>query len=64
MDEADISQSRLELEDELRRKYAQKSILEVHYTGFCHNCGEPLSGTDRWCDSACLLDWQKRQKKL
>lgn len=60
MDEADISQSRLELEEELRRKYTHAPVLEVGHTGYCLNCGEPMQGVARWCNSDCLNDYQKR----
>lgn len=26
--------------------------------GRCHNCGEPLRGSLRWCDSDCRDDWE------
>ena len=29
--------------------------------GECHNCGEPLTGDQRWCDKACCDDWEKDQ---
>lgn len=29
--------------------------------GQCYNCGEMLSGVQRWCDGECLSDWQFRE---
>ena len=29
-------------------------------TGFCLNCDEPLVPFQRWCDSACTEDWERR----
>ena len=63
MDEADMSQSRLEMEETIRRKYTTAPPLEVGHTGYCHNCGEPLTGTARWCDQFCQEDWTKRCKR-
>ena len=33
------------------------------YTGFCHNCQEPLPFPDRWCDKDCNADWSARENK-
>lgn len=27
--------------------------------GQCYNCGEMLSGTQRWCDRECRDDWER-----
>lgn len=61
-DDADLSQSRMELEEEIRRKYQKPVGPEVSATGKCLNCGEPLP-TKRWCDDACREDWELRRKK-
>lgn len=29
-------------------------------TGFCLNCGEPLSDGKRWCNPECREDWEVR----
>lgn len=31
-------------------------------TGLCHNCAEQVPCGVRWCDLACLQDWQRRQR--
>lgn len=33
-------------------------------SGECLNCGEPLTGNQRWCDADCRDDYQKREEKL
>lgn len=30
--------------------------------GECHNCGDRLSGDQRWCDEHCRDDWEKRER--
>lgn len=61
-DEVDMAQSRMELEEVIRKKYTAHPTIEVGHTGYCLNCGDPLKGDQRWCDVSCRNDWQKRQK--
>ncbi len=61
-DEADISQERLEREEEIRRRYVQAPVMEVGHTGYCLDCGEPLQATARWCDADCRDMWEKRKR--
>jgi len=33
------------------------------WTGLCHNCADPLQDSaQRFCDSDCFEDWEKRQR--
>ena len=61
-DDADITADRAELEESIRRKYAQKPGLELLPTGFCLNCGDKTTAEQRWCDVSCRNDWQGRQR--
>lgn len=61
-DEADRSQDRLELEDELRRKYRFVVLDGPPATGNCLNCGEPLDAGKRWCNAECREDWGVRNR--
>lgn len=60
-DEADLAQSHMELEEEMRRRYKKPVGLEVEATGKCLNCGERLDSVKRWCDDACREDWEVRR---
>lgn len=62
-DDADKSQDREELEQEIRKKYIKPTEKEVEATGICLNCGEPVRDDVRWCDVFCRNDWQSRQRK-
>ena len=60
MDEADMTQERMEKEMALRLTVRKPVITG---TGQCHNCDEELAGvTVLFCDADCRDDWQKRQK--
>lgn len=28
------------------------------FTGFCHNCLDPVDDPQRFCDSECMEDWE------
>ena len=64
MDEADIAarNSRVLENAEIERIHqeAQKSIRG---TGFCLECGEPVSGPGRWCCIECRDVWAKKNEK-
>jgi hypothetical protein len=62
-DEIDMAQDHIEREEDMRRKYRKPAALEVDPTGSCLNCGEFLTGKERWCDQYCREDWQKRRNK-
>lgn len=62
-DEADLAQGRMELEEEIRKKYIAKPTKEAEATGLCLNCGEPVKGEQRWCDVSCRNDWQARRRQ-
>lgn len=62
-DDADLSQSRMELEEEIRRKYQKPLGLEVEATGKCLNCFDPLPDNKRWCSPECHDDWNLRRRK-
>lgn len=56
-DDVDRTQERIELEEKLRRQYAQ--IMPEHKpTGKCLYCGEKLSEEKRWCDAYCREDFE------
>jgi hypothetical protein len=57
MDDADVSQARMEAEQERLLAARQWSMLPR--TGECYNCGEPTE--ERFCDRDCLTDWEQRQ---
>lgn len=59
MDEADVSQARMEAEEEFRRKY--RFVVEgPKATGECLDCGEPVPPGHRWCDVYCRNSYQAR----
>ena len=60
MDEADMTQERMEKELALRLKVRRPVLPQ---TGHCHNCDDGLeNGSLLFCNSDCRDDWQKRQK--
>jgi hypothetical protein len=62
MDDADISQPRIEAELMIRLNAAQNHKPEAIATGQCLFCGRgPLPEKHRWCDRDCCRDWEKEQ---
>lgn len=61
-DDIDLTQNNLEMEEELRKRYASKPVMEAPSIGKCLNCGTKLDGDKRWCDKDCQDDWTKRQR--
>ena len=61
MDDADITQERMEKEMTLRLTVRKPAPVA---TGQCHNCDEDLDGrTALFCPGGeCRDDWEKRQK--
>lgn len=43
--------------------YVSAQPPAVAPTGQCHNCGEKLPDTVRFCDKDCAADWEKRTKR-
>lgn len=62
MDDADLSQARLEAEMERLMSGRRWNMLKA--IGECHNCREPLAGDKRFCDRYCVEDWEQRQEAL
>lgn len=60
MDRATVESERL-LEEQLRVARSAKPIT-LPATGQCHNCGEGLEPTNRFCDTSCRDDFEKRQR--
>ena len=60
MDDADLTQERMEKEMALRLT-VRRPVLPP--TGHCHNCDDDLqAGRLLFCDPDCRDDWEKRQK--
>jgi hypothetical protein len=58
-DDADVSQARMEAEQERLLAARQWSMLPA--IGECHNCREQLVDDKRFCDRHCVEDWEQRQ---
>ena len=59
-DEIDQAQDRIE--GSIATALAMiKTTPEAEATGFCLNCGEKLTGKQRWCDVSCRNDWVARK---
>jgi hypothetical protein len=61
-DDIDLTQNNMELEEQIRKKYLNKPVLEAPAMGFCLNCRAELGEGKRWCDKDCQDDWSMRQK--
>jgi hypothetical protein len=61
-DEADIAQARMDLEEEIRRKYTKQAYQEPVDSPICLNCDTDISALpgSRWCNTECREDWEKR----
>jgi len=73
-DEADLTQDRLDIEAEVRRKFRGAPKREVEPIGMCLNCQEPFVDDDgnelvaggkdkRWCNEHCTKDWTDRRQR-
>ena len=61
-DDADKTQDRIEIEDEIRKRY-RKTYDYVKESGHCLNCGEVVPSGRRWCDKDCAEDWEYNQQR-
>ena len=64
MDDADITQERLEREQKARETRISASEPEVLATGLCLWCEEVLTPKKRWCDADCRDSWQQRYSSV
>ena len=62
MDDADISQERLEREEEARRRYHQP--VEITYYTSCRWCGDDTENGVGCCCKDCHTDWHKHEATL
>lgn len=58
MDEADVAQVEIELHERAMRTTKSAELAAI---GECHNCGEALAPTQKFCDPDCEADYRKRQ---
>jgi hypothetical protein len=58
-DIADLAQAQNERLDQMTLAVRKPAAPQA--TGFCLNCGEPLSDGRRWCDTDCRNDWQRME---
>ncbi len=58
MDDADLTQERLEREADLLLAASRKPSGPAP-TGFCLHCGEPVLPLRRWCDAECRDEWER-----
>jgi hypothetical protein len=56
-DVVDLAQTQNERMDQVMLTIRKPTAPDA--TGFCLNCGEPLSDGRRWCDADCRDDWQR-----
>ncbi|WP_448508804.1 hypothetical protein [Immundisolibacter sp.] len=67
MDEVDVTQKRMEAEQEARAKVQKymAGVRELKPTGFCHSplCGEEVKGNRLFCDKQCSDDWERSKRK-
>ena len=64
-DEVDLTQARMEREEEIRRKLReQRSIEPPAYHTECNWCGDPTENGARYCDANCRNDhWRYQSAK-
>jgi predicted nucleic acid-binding Zn ribbon protein len=60
MDDADISQARVEIEDELRRRF-QPAYPSLKPKRHCFYCDEAVPSTRIFCNKECAEDYEKEQ---
>lgn len=58
VDEADITQERLEREMALTLK-SRRCTPILPFTGYCHWCGKITAAGRRFCDADCRDDWER-----
>lgn len=59
MDDADLTQERMEKEMALQLRVRRPELLP---NSMCHNCGEAVLADAKFCDVDCRDDWEKREK--
>jgi hypothetical protein len=59
MDDADLTQERMEKEMALRLRVRRP---ELQPTGSCHNCDEAVLADAKFCDVDCRHDYERREK--
>lgn len=59
-DDADLANDLIELQLQAKLKEATEKPVPENDTEYCLNCGEKLTIKKRWCDSDCMIDYQRR----
>jgi hypothetical protein len=59
-DEIDAANDRMLQDTERAIRAAARVGMALPAIGVCHNCGEPLEMTVRFCDKDCMTDWEAR----
>ena len=62
MDDADVTQNRLDKEFEMQMKYFRSKAFELA-NGRCFNCGSIVPPGHKFCDADCRDDYEKRLDK-
>lgn len=60
---ADICDQADSAVEAFQREALSRRHKEPEYTGYCLNCNEPTDLPDRWCDTDCREDWEKRTRQ-
>jgi hypothetical protein len=59
----DLAQQQQERLQTAREKYGRGLAPAPEATGFCLNCGNPLTDGRRWCDAECRDDSDRRDRR-
>jgi len=58
----DADRAAKQQQEEIDRALAtRRDRVGLLYTGRCHNCEENVDVPNRFCDSDCRWDWEKRE---
>jgi hypothetical protein len=52
-----------EIDSRLAEHKARAEVNKIVPKGYCHNCDEELEGSETFCDSFCVEDYEWRTKR-
>lgn len=60
-DDVDVASENELFNIELAKRNMKANAVQLVSTGCCHNCEEPVSDQQLFCDADCRDDWDKEQ---
>lgn len=64
MDDIERAENAIEQMLAAALSHPHRKVKLIEATGYCLNCGERMNYPEqKWCDSDCCSDWEKRNRE-